>query len=507
MWGAGDGSAVYYFLSETRRVYAFGAWLLQFPWLCYAMTVSTKYVAEWAAPLAMLLPSDVARTAAVLTLMGFNTGLSNCARLVYFQWQCNVALVTCLPQMFWTAVDAFLEWWGRRDATWKRSGSRMAGLLLLAEARARRVWMQLSRLAPWNHSSAEHSTAGAGLPSTSHRPLLAGRRPPAVAVDTLSRSLAKLWQGVAAMYIAVCLVGAAYTLTGTLSSKQPAWLRKLSSLTYLPVGQTWSMFAPGIPLAAQGWPLLLGVLDNGSLVDLHRWVQHPGSHAAGLVGPYRTARPTNAAFHERTVSRRWVMYLNYLEKPTNARRATLLSQYACRSWNTRGRGNREGAGELLAVQFVFAQQSAFPPEYGGPFWERSKPRYRKPKFLHGPAVVCPSEPQQPPAAGPKASLSPRSFTMCGQMTTPSRERPAATFHNSSLVVQPSGQMTGLIRRKGVDPPEVGVTGSWTASGEATLHGFELSWNGFLDHKTGRAVFANQYGNIIVLRPCPASGFL
>jgi hypothetical protein len=104
-----DGTAIYYALSADQFTQGLGHWLLQQPTLCRWLTHAVWWL-EISCPFLVFLPwrSGLARSVAVLSMVGMHLGLAACMRIGYFPVVMMLCWLIFLPSAFWDWAESML---------------------------------------------------------------------------------------------------------------------------------------------------------------------------------------------------------------------------------------------------------------------------------------------------------------------------------------------------------------------------------------------------------------
>ena len=321
-----DGSALYYALNIDEITTPFGAYLLQYPALLKVLTFGTLAL-EVGATLLLFCPvfTGPVRTAAIVAVMAFHTGIWLTMSIGYYPWVSASCMVCFLPSWFW---DTLIP---RIRATFPKLSLAGGGARYIAARLAHDFQATLSprlvalgstgqysiaaRSGVMADGRMEHVISGAVVPG--------GERSSAVVHDMVrakwSSPLLNLVAGFFLIYIFVWNLTSVSTVTMT----EDARALGIS----LGISQYWSMFAPS-PTQGTSWYVMPGVLQDGQQIDLFPYVLDGNPHDLKEVA-WEKPQDIRNYF----TSERWRKYFDALTNNDNTTLLRPFGQSICRSWN------------------------------------------------------------------------------------------------------------------------------------------------------------------------------
>ncbi len=123
---------------------------------------------------------------------------------------------------------------------------------------------------------------------------------------------------------------------------------------FLNLDQRWDMFAPEPPHAST-WHVLIGVLQDGSQVDLLPPIMH---NDIDRLVPVSLAVPEGRTYKDES----WRRYLLRIGTAGNSAALQSFHSYVCKEWNQ----THSGASKLLVFQLYVLTSQTLPGDRRGP---------------------------------------------------------------------------------------------------------------------------------------------
>lgn len=297
-----EHSAVYYALSIDGFATPFAQWLLRFPVLLRALTI-VAYWLEWLGPCVALCPGLTRwpRACIVFAFWILHAGMALCLEVGVLEWIVNAVWLAYLPGVFWDAL----------------------GRLTICR-----------RLAGWRDSSLGRRIVAALDRSVFRRPARADFR--------LSR--------LGAAFVSVCLLYvAAWNVHETFASvKEAVHLPQGWRIPGRAIGlqQWWFMFAPS-PMTCDGWFVMKGFLEDGSVVNL--WSPDE---------PLPVAKPDSVA--ATYINQRWRRFLMCMWEPYYSDSLRDLAHWLQWRWDERYSLGQPGR-KVKSVEIMYYIEETLPP--------------------------------------------------------------------------------------------------------------------------------------------------
>jgi hypothetical protein len=320
-----DFTALYYALSIEDLTSPIGAYVLQFPTLLKALTLTTLGI-ELVATILLFCPiyTGPVRTAAVATIMAFHAGIWLMMTIGFFPWISASCMVCFLPSWFWDSLVPRLR------ATFPKISRTVDATQHVAMRLASGVWVSLEpRLAslvnvrrltiasiPESTSRGWMDSVAPAMPEAERKPLA----PPAR--QGIKRSSLAL--NVTAGFLLV------FVTTWNLASVAPVAMaadaRALGS--FFGLSQYWIMFAP-YPFRSTSWYVIPGTLADGRAIDLLPFVLREDPR---LFKEVEWEKPEDVRGNLNW-EERWRKYFEVLASGDYPDLLLPFGQYICRSWN------------------------------------------------------------------------------------------------------------------------------------------------------------------------------
>lgn len=300
-----EGTAIYYALRLEEYATAFGRSLLRYPALLKKLTFFTLWF-ELLAPCLLFMPRflNQSRLLLVTAFTLFHAGIGRSLALGLFGLTCTVAWLPLLPSNLWEGLDLLL---------WS----------FVAKRRPQQVALP---------------TQPGSLFTP---PLPTGRRTP-ISLLFSSDTLQEL---ALFAFILMILSNLRYLFAGRLARFRLAWFDYLCAMFGLT--QYWYLFAPR-PGTYTGWPVIQGVLENGTEIDL----LHGGA-------PLSWDKPKNpaASFPDS----HWRAWQQRLWRAKFGHLRSYYLQYLQNQWN-----HSHPAGQrLVSVRFYYIVEEILPDLHAG----------------------------------------------------------------------------------------------------------------------------------------------
>jgi len=298
-----DYLAVYYVLNVDAIVKPWGRWLLQFPDALRWLTFCTYWL-EWLGPAIALAPclARWPRACVVFAFWALHSGMALTIQLGILPWIVMVAWLAFLPSVVWDTLGRF---WG--ETTRRAFG---------------------------------HQPTIGRFVATLDRSLF--RRP--AAPDFRLGRLRGAFVAAILGYTVVWNVSETFCSGRDEFQLPPAW-RLPAQITGLE--QWWFMFAPA-PMTNDGWYVLKGVLEDGSVVNL--WA--PGE-------PLPAAKPKQVGATYR--NQRWCRYLMCLMEPTYDIFLPDFAHWLQRRWDERYAAGRP-ENRVKSVEIIYQLEETPAPD-------------------------------------------------------------------------------------------------------------------------------------------------
>ncbi len=348
-----DGTALYFALGARQVTRPLGEYLHQFPDLLGILTWATIRL-EIIAPVLLFCPifTGPVRTLAAVSIMSLHFGIALTMDIGVFPWTSALCMVCVLPEWFW---DTALPKVRAVLLSWTSITHRIGG----AVSRPTRAYWPFPRtgLAMWGamrYSSTPGFESAAPVEGGTMRPnfLQAAPQSP-LKPDRIAVLGASALTNVLA---AICLLFVfAWNMStiGKFTLPQPA----LPVSSVFGLYQRWDMFAPRPP-GATSWHVVVGVLQDGRLVDLMNPILR---NDLDQIADVSWEEPDNIA-SKVYKDEYWRKYWERLATPGTTPQTETFAGYACRGWN----GHHDVETELASLDIYLLSKSTLPNAQSGP---------------------------------------------------------------------------------------------------------------------------------------------
>ncbi len=364
----GDGTAIYYALSDEAFTTSLGYIMLQFPMLM-KLTTHAVFWLEVIGPWLLIIPFGTTffRSAAVLAFAAMHTGIGLTMHLGLFPWTSAIVALGLLPSGFWNFLQRFrkpkqpLTIYYDSECGFCQNGAHlMKTFLLLDQAEItsainhpnilkemveRNSWviedgagqlhfkfegfLALLARSPifWPLSTLFDNSFVRSVGTTiynyvaTHRTRACSLEPPHGLGNRGGRASKIILNSAAGFFVVYIFLWNLSTLPNAPYNFPPklAWVAALFRLD-----QAWNMFSPGPP-HEDGWYVIPGTLADGRIIDV-----------------FKNGAPVNFAKPARVSSSypdyRWQKYLMNMANSNYSAYRLYFGKYICRQWNERHSG-------------------------------------------------------------------------------------------------------------------------------------------------------------------------
>jgi hypothetical protein len=350
-----DFTALYYALSIEDLTSPIGAYVLQFPTLLKALTITTLGI-ELVATILLFCPiyTGPVRTAAVAAIMAFHAGIWLMMTIGFFPWVSASCMVCFLPSWFWDSLvprlrAAFPKISRTVDATqhvamrlaagvWASLGPRLASLVNVRRLTIASI--------PASTSRGRTDSVAPAMPEAERTPLTLPAR------QGIKRSSLAL--NVTAGFLLVFVT--IWNLASVAPVAMAADARALGS--FFGLSQYWIMFAP-YPFRSTSWYVIPGTLADGRQIDLLPFVLREDPR---LFKEVEWEKPEDVRGNLNR-EERWRKYFEVLASGDYPDLLLPFGQYICRSWNATYEGT---PSQLETFDIVVNWQQNFEDYQRGP---------------------------------------------------------------------------------------------------------------------------------------------
>jgi len=288
-----DYTAIYYALSIDHFSFLLGPYLYKFPQLMKGLTFSIIWI-ELLGPLLLLIPyrNSLFRYILIGLMASFQLGLALTMKIGLFPWICIASLLILLPPSFWDFLPGLQNFLSRNFA--KLSGG---------------IKYYIKGIDNWYYYR--------------------------LRVPRFFNILTNI--------LIIFLI--VFVLFWNLKHSYADTFSFINKLTFVgkatQLKQKWNMFAPK-PYSSDGWPVMVGLLDNGLRVDVFR------------NGKEVSWDPPENRLDD-FPSYRWRKLTRNVYKEKNKRFRRFYSKYLCDKWNN----NRNGP-KLKEIYMYFVSEYTLP---------------------------------------------------------------------------------------------------------------------------------------------------
>ncbi len=299
-----DYTAIYYALSIDHFSFLLGPYIYKFPQLMKGLTFSIIWI-ELLTPFLLLIPyrNSTFRYTLIFLLGSFQLGLALTMKIGLFPWFSMAALLILLPQSFWALFPSL------QNILNKSFENLSAG-----------IKYYFNGINNWFYYRVQ---------------------------------IPRVFHAIVSVLIVFLLI---FILFWNLKNSYERKFAFVNNFTFvgkaLQIKQKWNMFAPK-PYSSDGWYVIVGLLDNGEIVDIFRGGKEvswdPPEHRSSDFPSYRWRKLTRNI---------------YKEKHRRMRR--FYAKYLCDKWNSSG-----NKPKLKEMDMYFVS------EYTLPDYEVRKPKINK----------------------------------------------------------------------------------------------------------------------------------
>lgn len=288
-----DYTAIYYALSIDHFSFLLGPYLYKFPQLMKGLTFSIIWI-ELLGPLLLLIPykNSLFRYIFIGLIASFHLGLALTLKIGLFPWINIVSILILLPPSFWDFLPGLQNFLSRNFA--KLSGG---------------IKYYIKGIDNWYYYR--------------------------LRVPRFFNILTNIFIIFLLVFVLFWNLKHSYADTFSIINKL-TFVGKATQLT-----QKWNMFAPK-PYSSDGWYVMVGLLDNGKLVDIFR----NGKEVSWDPPENRT---------DDFPSYRWRKLTRNMYKEKHKRFRRFYSKYLCNKWNN----NRKGP-KLKEMDMYFVSEYTLP---------------------------------------------------------------------------------------------------------------------------------------------------